>query len=118
MRPHPGRSGSPGLEPRHFADYPLGVGYYGWLFDLMFRSGRERKIFFGRFENLREEALRLFEETGTPVTKRVATYLRLAPPLNPGPRPKRYADAYSPNLRDLVADRERKLMEGFGYEFS
>ncbi len=114
----PGQNHLPGLRSSHFSDYPAGIGYYGWLFDLMFLSRRERKIFFGRFENLREEALRLFEETGAPVTNSVAAYLKLAPPLNSSPRPKRYADAYSPELKELVAERERKFTERFVYEFS
>lgn len=113
----PGRDQLPGLRSEHFADFPPGVGYYGWLFERMFRSRREHRVLVGRFEDLREEALRLFEETGAPVSKRVAGYLRLAPPLNASPRLAGVADAYSPELKKLVAERERTLVERFGYEF-
>lgn len=115
---HRGRDHPHGLRSEHFARYPAGAGYYGWLFDLMFRTARKREILFGRFENLRTEALRLFEETGAPVTNRIAAYLKLAPPLNESARPKKLAEAYDPELRRLVAERERALIERFGYEFS
>ena len=113
----PGRNHLPGLRSDHFSNYPSGIGYYGWLFNLMFRTGRERSILFGRFENLREDALRLFEETGVPISKSIADYLGAAPPLNASPRPGNFADAYSPALKSLVEERERGLIEKFGYRF-
>ena len=111
----PARKQAPGLRSEHFDRYPADVGYYSWLFGLMFGSGRSR-VRFGRFENLREEALRLFEETGVPLTNRIVGYLRLAPPLNTGPRPNEFRDVYSPELKRLVAERERAFIEKFGYE--
>ncbi len=113
----PGRNHLPGLRSDHFSNYPSGIGYYGWLFNLMFRAGRERNILFGRFENLRDDALRLFEETGTPISKSIADYLGAAPALNASPRPGNFADAYSPALKSLVGERERGLIEKFGYRF-
>ena len=114
----PARNHLPGLRSAHFANYPGGIGYYGWLFRLMFRSGRGQAVRIGRFENLREEALRLFEETGTPITNRITAYLRDAPPLNPGPRPKNFVGAYGPELEQLVAEREAAIVGRFGYECS
>ena len=114
----PARNHLPGLRSEHFADYPGGIGYYGWLFRLMFRTGRGQAIHIGRFENLREEALRLFEETGTPITNRISAYLKEARPLNASPRPKHFVGAYGPELEQLVAEKERDLIERFGYEFS
>ena len=114
----PGRNELPGLRSEHFADYPAGIGYYSWLFQLMFETERSHRIHIGRFENLREEALRLFEETGTPVTKAIATYLNAARKLNPSPRPKSYVGGYGPKLEQSVAEKERYLIDRFGYEFS
>ena len=114
----PARNHLPGLRSEHFADYPEGVGYFGWLFQLMFRSERDHAIHLGRFENLREEALRLFEETGTPVTDRIARYLGEAAPLNASPRPKNFVGAYPPELELQVAEKEHALIDQFGYEFS
>lgn len=113
-----GQKHLPGLKKEHFAHYPAGIGYYGWLFDLMFRSGHPRQIHYGRFENLREEAMRLFEETGVSITKQIAAYLKMAPPANASLRPKQYSDAYNPKLRQLLIEREQGLVERFGYEFS
>ncbi len=113
----PGRNHLPGLRSDHFSNYPAGIGYCGWLFNLMFHAGRERSILFGRFENLREDALRLFEETGAPISKSIADYLDAAPALNASPRPGNFADAYSQTLEQLVAERERGLIEKFDYQF-
>ncbi len=114
----PARNHLPGLRSEHFANYPRGIGYCTWLFQLMFRSQREHAIHLGRFERLREEALRLFEETGTPITNPIATYLGKAKPLNASPRPKDIVGAYAPELEQLVADKERYLTDRFGYGFS
>ena len=117
-RGRPARNHLPGLRSEHFANYSEGVGYYTWLFQLMFQSERGHAIHLGRFENLREEALRLFEETGTPITDPIAAYLGEAKPLNASPRPKNFVGAYAPELEQLVAEKERYLVDQFGYEFS
>ncbi|MCZ0945346.1 MAG: aspartyl/asparaginyl beta-hydroxylase domain-containing protein [Gammaproteobacteria bacterium] len=114
----PARNHLPGLRSEHFAGFPEGIGYYSWLFELMFRSERDHIIHFGRFENLREEALRLLEETGTPITNGIATYLKQGKALNASSRPKNFVGAYAPELEQLVAQREHLVIERFGYEFS
>lgn len=113
----PGRNHLPGLRSDDFARYPAGIGYFGWLFELMLRAGPGREIHIGRFENLRQDALRLFGETGVPITGRIARYLEEAPPLNASRRPRKFAGAFSPELKRLVAERERVFIERFGYEF-
>jgi len=112
----PARNHLPGLRSEHFANYPEGIGYYAWLFQLMFESERDHRIHFGRFENLRTEALRLFEETGTPITDRISAYLEEARPLNASPRPKNFVDLYGPELEQLVAEKDGYLIDRFGYE--
>ena len=114
----PARNHLPGLRSEHFAGYPEGIGYYSWLFQLMFRSEREHAVHFGRFENLREEALRLLEETGTPITNDIAAYLKQGEALNASARPKSFVGAYAPGLEQLVAERERFVIDRFGYECS
>ena len=114
----PARNHLPGLRSEHFNDFPEGIGYYSWLFQLMFRSEREHVVHFGRFENLREEALRLLEETGTPITNRIAAYLKRGEALNASNRPKTFVGAYAPQLEQLVAQRERLVIDRFGYECS
>ena len=63
---NPGQDDLSGLRSEHFEHYPDNTGYYSWLFKLMYESDRQHDIHIGRFENVREEVLRLFVETGTP----------------------------------------------------
>jgi hypothetical protein len=114
----PPRHGRPGLRSKYFANFPENFGYYSWLFQLMFVSSKPHRIHIGRFENLREEALRLFEETGAPITEKIRIYLKDTGPLNDSKRPVYYAEGYTPSLRQLVADKEKDLINQFDYEFS
>ena len=114
----PARNHLPGLRSKHFTNFPEGIGYYSWLFHLMFRSARNHNVQFGRFENLREEAIRLFEQTGTPITNRMDAYLKTGEPLNASSRPKNFVGAYTPALEQLVAERESYFIDQYGYEFS
>lgn len=114
----PARRELPGLRSEHFANYPENLGYYSWLFKLMYESENDHRIHIGRFENLREEALRLFEETGTPITDGVVAYLDDAEVLNSSPRPRSYINGYGPKIEQLVAEKDRYLVDQFGYEFS
>jgi hypothetical protein len=116
QRPPP--SHLPGLRSEHFRNYPEGVGYYSWLVQLMFESERDHQVRFGRFENLRTEALRLLEETGTPITSAITEYLEQAEALNASSRPKTYVDSYGPELATLVVERDSYLIDRFGYQFS
>ena len=114
----PPRRRNSGLRSEHFENFPEDRGYYSWLFQLMFESSKPHRIHIGQFENLRKEALRLFEETGTPISNEISTYLNDAQPLNDSKRPVYYAEGFSPELRQLVADKEQHLIDRFDYEFS
>jgi len=107
----------PGINKKHFASYPIDLGYYSWLFELMFRSKAKQHIHYGYFENLREDALRIFEEIGVKITKSIIAYLKLEPSANKSARPEEYSDIYGIELRELLAMREQALIERFGYEF-
>jgi len=84
----------------------------------MYESENARSIHIGRFENLREEVLRLFVETGTPISNGITAYLEKAKALNPSPRPDSYIGGYPPDLEQLVADKDRYLIEEFSYQLS
>jgi hypothetical protein len=115
---NPTRRQLPGLRSAQFASYPPDTGYYSWLFQLMFESGNDHLLHIGRFENLREETLRLFEETGTPISDEIAGYLKEAKPLNSSSRPKSFVGGYPPKLDKLVADRDRQVVDRFDYSLS
>lgn len=114
----PRRVANPGLKSEHFRDYPPGMGYYSWLFRLMYKTERSHRVHIGRFEQVREEALRLFDETGTPITDEMRVYLKDSEPRNDSQRPVYYAEGYTPALRQLVAEKDRDLIAEFAYEFS
>jgi hypothetical protein len=114
----PPRRKNPGLLSEHFANFPADEGYYTWLFKLMFESDNHQQLHFGRFENLREEILRLFEETGTPISRDVSAYLGEAPALNPSQRPRLYFERFKPDLQELVAEKERYICDRFDYDYS
>lgn len=108
----------PGLRSEHFENYAGDQGYYSWLFQLMYESARTHRIHIGRFENLREETLRLFEQTGTPITKRITAYLENTGVMNSSPRPETYIGGYTPELEHLVAEKDAYLIDQFSYVFS
>lgn len=113
----PPRRRNPGLCTGDFENYPANVGYYSWLFKLMYATDRDPEIHIGRFENLVPEVRRLFEITGTPITPAIDRYLEENKALNTSHRPSVYADRYSPEMRDLVAERDHYIIEQFGYTF-
>jgi hypothetical protein len=112
------RRGNPGLRSEHFANFPENQGYYSWLLQLMFAASEPHRVHIGRFENLREDALRLFEETGAPITEKISTYLKDAQQQNASKRPVYYAEGFTPGLRQLVADKEKHLIDQYDYKFS
>ena len=114
----PARRELPGLRSEHFANYPENLGYYSWLFKLMYESENDHRVHIGRFENLREEVLRLFEQTGTPITDGIVAYLKDAKTMNSSPRPRSYLNGYEPELEQLVAEKDKYLVDRFGYVFS
>jgi hypothetical protein len=112
----PVRQANPGLRSDHFADFGENHGYYSWLFQLMFESTRTHCFHIGRFENVRTETMRLFEVTGTPITKGITAYLHGAEVLNSTHRPRNsYIGGYHPELGQLVAEKERYLLDQFDY---
>ncbi len=114
----PPRLRNPGLRSEQFAAFPENFGYYSWLSKLMFESKKTHRVHIGRFEDLREEALRLLTITGTPITEGITSYLNEADALNASPRPNDIIGAYPPELELLVAEKEKYLIDQFGYEFS
>lgn len=114
----PPRLRNPGLLSSHFANYTKDMGYYSWLLKTMYETTDSRELNIGRFENLREETLRLFELTGTPITNAVRSYLREEKPANSSDRTKDFIGAYPPDLQRLVADKDSVVVEQFAYKFA
>ncbi|MEL7184873.1 MAG: hypothetical protein AAFN50_00385 [Pseudomonadota bacterium] len=116
-RQTPPRRRLPGLRSEHFASYPPDRGYYSWLFELMYSTDRDHAIHIGHFENLRSEVVRLFEETKTPISNEISTYLEETRALNASPRPPNRTAGYTPELAELVREKDRTLIDKWGYSF-
>ncbi len=115
---NPARHQLPGLRSEDFANYPDNLGYYSWLFKLMYESEIDHRVHIGRFEGLRDETKRLLRIAGTPISSNIDAYLSEAGALNKSSRPMDYAEGYPPELERLVADKDKYLIDQFGYDFS
>jgi hypothetical protein len=72
-------------------------------------------VWFGRYERLRDDLLRFLEEVA-PVGDDLRERILAAPAENVG-RQRDYRAHYTPELRDLVAERSKPMIRKFGYEF-
>lgn len=104
------------LERRDLNAFP-DCGYYSWLLQRMHRRGAQVVGSFGRFENLKPELLRLLEETHTPITSEFYARLVQEPVRNASPREPGYRQYFDEPLRALVAEKDRYLIDRFGYSF-
>lgn len=91
-----------------------GLGFYSFLFRRMFGDGSG--VTFGRMESLRQDLLEFAQKIGIDVTLAMRDFLVNAAPLNTS-RHEPYQSYYTPELRELVAVRDRLVIEQFGYVF-
>lgn len=73
------------------------------------------QLLVGRFENLREEVVRLLNSVGCRPTRELLNTIQKTPPAQVS-KHKHYRDLYDVTARELVAERETKIVE-MGYEF-
>lgn len=107
----------PALRSQDFANYPSQHGYYSWLFQLMYTSDKKPNIQIGRFEILPSEVIKLLKSTGTPISNEIHQYLEITPPLNSSMRETSYQSYYSNELKRLVEQKEKHIIDLFGYTF-
>lgn len=85
-------------------------------FEHFTRGVPEHQLHVGRFENLKEDAVRIFEELDCPnmgpVRARILRGNRIHNSLH-----AHYREYYTPELRDYVAKQNERLIERFGYTF-
>ncbi|MGI9262898.1 MAG: tetratricopeptide repeat protein [Woeseiaceae bacterium] len=91
-------------------------GYYSWLADRMLGSPDDKQTCVGRFENLQEDFLKIMERLAVPEAESMRTELDKRERKNVS-RHSHYSHYYDDELRDLVASKERQLIEQYGYEF-
>ena len=107
----------PGLVKQQFGEYPPGKGYYSWLLEQMHTVNGTLTGHFVHFERMREDLPGLLEETGCPVPNAMLRQIKTAPPVNSSFRKPDYREYYSPALRDLVAEKDKSLIEQFNYTY-
>lgn len=101
------------MEAYHAPD----TGYLSWLLGYMCAiDGSLAGLHTGRMESLREDLPRLLGECGSPPSQELAAAIAGAPAVNASPR-RDYQGYYDPGLKDRVAERDRGIIETYGYRF-
>lgn len=101
--------GGVGGVTSHYADM------FGFSLDrLCFVDGAERKI--GKFENLREELVTILREIGVPKVPALEQSILNEPPINTMNRPS-YQEYYDYELRELVARKDKFIIDRYNYVF-
>lgn len=90
-----------------------GVGYYTFRFNHLF--GRTDDVFVCRQETLRQDLIRFFEKIGA-ATDELSDYVLHSDKKNIAEH-LHYSSYYTPEVAELVAIRDRSLIERFGYVF-
>jgi Flp pilus assembly protein TadD len=92
------------------------TGYYSWLVERMLGNASDDQTFVGRFENLQDDFLDIMQRLSVKETEALKTELDKRERKNAS-RHSHYSHYYDDELRDLVANKERRLIEKYGYEF-
>lgn len=88
------------------------LGFYSFQFRRMF--GAADDVTFGRMESLRADLLAFLESQGIALTPAMRAFVEEAPPVNTS-RHEHFTRYYDAELRALVAERDRLVIERFGY---
>ena len=94
--------------------YRSGLGFYSFLYLRMFGAGDG--VTFGRMESLRTDLLAFLDSVGITTTGACAISCAGSTPANTSPHTA-YRQYYDEPLRQLVAERDREVIERFNYEF-
>ena len=93
-----------------------GSGYLSWLVDRMLGQSEDSRVEVGRFENLQDDFLSIMSRLGVPEADSMRTAFENQARENTS-RHSHYSHYYDDELRDLVAQQDRALIERFGYSF-
>jgi len=91
------------------------IGFYSFMFERMYTGAKEPRIV--GMETLREDLLDALPACGRELSGEELQFIEQQPPTNTtrhGP----FQDYYNDELRDLIADKDRAVIERFGYSFS
>jgi hypothetical protein len=102
----------PGSELAAIRD--TGIGFYSFLYGYMYGGAEAPRI--AHMEGMRHELPPLLTATGESVSEPAASFLATAAPRNTSAH-RHYSEYYSSELRDLVQERDRSVIEKYGYRF-
>lgn len=91
-------------------------GYLSWLFSRMLGDPGGERQEIGRFENLQDDFLSIMSRLDVAETDAMRTEFDNQTRANVS-RHSHYSHYYDDELRDLVAARDRSLVDAYGYEF-
>jgi len=92
------------------------MGYYSWQFIRMHGDIDRQALLIGRFENLQQEFLSIMKKLGVEEVDALQEKFNSTPRINES-RHSHYSKYYDDELRDLVAKKEKLLIDKYGYCF-
>jgi hypothetical protein len=93
-----------------------GQGFYSFLFQYMY-TGDDARLFVGRTESLRGDFLAFLERIGTPAAPTLRDFVENEAPRNTSVHGA-FQNYYDEATTTLVAQRDRRLIEQFGFAFA
>ncbi len=91
-------------------------GYYSWLFERMLGGAESARLRVARFENLHSDFIAIMRRLGVAESDALEAALQTAEKKNASSH-SHYSAYYDAELRELVAERERGLIDAYGYAF-
>ena len=92
-----------------------GLGFYSFLYRYLYGPDITA-VKLARMEQLRIEVPQLLEAVGEPVTPALRDYMNSAPALNTSEHAP-HRQLYDAELAQVVAERDRLVIESHGYSF-
>lgn len=106
-----------GLTRRSIEDLAASdSGYLSWLFGRMLGDTRRESLRIGRFENLAGDFVSIMAALGVPETGAIRSAFADRERANVS-RHSHYSHYYDDELRDVIGNLDRELVEAFGYRF-
>ncbi len=91
-------------------------GYYSWLLERMLGKANSAQLHVARFENLQADFVAIMRKLGVAQADALDAALQTAERKNSSSH-GHYSQYYDEETRALVGERERSLIEAYGYEF-
>lgn len=98
------------------------IGCMSWIYMNMYGqaldslSNDRNGLWIGKHENLREELMEFLRRVNFPASEGLEAAIGSDPPIN-GFERSPYAEYYDAELRDLVRERDRAIVDFYGYTF-